>query len=457
MSPNLAQPPLTVRLRRWALPVPLGQGHLLPRFERETLAELQRLLATFFFALICFFGFFLITDWTLYSYAAWQLLPLRALLVGAYALGWLRMRHMHSPLQAPATATAVFGVANLAIGAMLMVTGEPWGLYATPFVVAPAVLALLPMPLIWFAVNAAIVVGTYALAAALIGQLTQPEVAQILVSILGSTILFGFVHSYIARQRWEAFANKVRAEELAAQLAGELALARRIQQSLLPLAAPGWAAPDLVCWSAPAREVGGDFYAYAALPDGRVGVGVGDVSGKGLPAALLVSTCLALLQAATASAASPSALLSSLDQALRASTRATRQNCALCCVELDGPVLRVANAGGVPPLVRRAAGGVVWVDAGGFPLGSGFGHLGYREVCAELAPGDLLLLVSDGVVEAMDEAGELFGFERLERAVAALDAPSAFVAVAELREAVAAFAGPADAHDDMTIVALRVP
>jgi serine phosphatase RsbU (regulator of sigma subunit) len=76
-------------------------------------------------------------------------------------------------------------------------------------------------------------------------------------------------------------------------------------------------------------------------------------------------------------------------------------------------------------------------------------------VQAEVGPGDLLVLVSDGVVEAMDEAGTMFGFERLEAAVTSCDGSSAFVFVAELREVLAGFMGMAEAHDDMTIMVLR--
>lgn len=454
MPPAIATP--LERLERWGSPVPAEQAALRRAFEHESIAALRDLLVPICFALLLFFACFWSTDWLFYRESFWRLLPLRLALVGTYALAWRHLGRARGARQTLGLMTVTFIVATAAIGGMLMVNGDPAGIYATPFLVAPAVMALLPMPRLWYALNTAAITLIYALAMALSGQLGAPGVANYLLALSSGSLLFGFFHSYQARQRWEGFANRVRAERLTERLASELALARRIQQSLLPPARPGWDAPDLACWSGPAREVGGDFYAYVRLPDGRIGLSVGDVSGKGLPAALLVSTCLALLRGATAGAASPGALLSTLDRALVDSTRATRQNCALCCVELVGGSLRAANAGGVAPLLRRAGGHVEWVEAGGLPLGTGLGGLGYRDSRAELGPGDMLVLVSDGVVEAMDEAGQLFGFERLEAALATLVADSAFTAVAELREALAAFTGPADAHDDMTIVALRL-
>lgn len=447
---------LAARLERWGSPVPASQAHLAPRFERESIEALRALLAPIYLALLIFFAFFWVTDWLLYGAFFWQLLPLRAMLVGCYALAWRLIGHVRGGRQTLVFMTLMFGAATTPIAGMLVVNGDPSGIYATPFVAGPAVLALLPMPLIWYAADTGLLTALYVLAMAISGQLGEPGVTNFILALVGGSVLFGFIHVYLARQRWESFANRVRAEQMGERLAGELAMARRIQESLLPPALPAWEAPDLACWSGPAREVGGDFYAYARQPGGRVDVSVGDVSGKGLPAALLVSTCLALLRGASPAAPSPAALLGSLDLALADSTRATRQNCALCCVELAGSRLRVANAGGVAPLLRRADGRIEWVEAGGLPLGTGLAGRGYSDVCAELAPGDLLILVSDGVIEAVDGAGGLFGFERLEAAAANLGAASAFAAIAELRDALAAFSGPADPHDDMTIVVLRM-
>jgi serine phosphatase RsbU (regulator of sigma subunit) len=119
------------------------------------------------------------------------------------------------------------------------------------------------------------------------------------------------------------------------------------------------------------------------------------------------------------------------------------------------PLLRTANAGCIPPYLKHADGSVEWIDTGGPPLGQGLGaRAGYQEVVRQLAPGDMVVLTSDGVVEARGDDDELFGFPRLEAAIAAGPAASPEAMVDHLRREVAAFAGDREPHDDVTIAAL---
>jgi serine phosphatase RsbU (regulator of sigma subunit) len=119
--------------------------------------------------------------------------------------------------------------------------------------------------------------------------------------------------------------------------------------------------------------------------------------------------------------------------------------------------VRVANSGCVAPLIRRAGGRVEWVEVGGLPLGVGLGaQLGYPEANLNLRPGELVLLTSDGLVEATDEAGNLFGFERLAQVVAQGPQTDATAMLAHLQAEVAAFTGQTEPHDDLTIVVLQV-
>jgi serine phosphatase RsbU (regulator of sigma subunit)/CheY-like chemotaxis protein len=264
-------------------------------------------------------------------------------------------------------------------------------------------------------------------------------------------------------------------ERLNERLQSELLLARRIQQTLLPAAHPHWPGLDLAGSSTPAREVGGDFYAYHRfeasecrqpgdehlLP--KYAVAVGDVSGKGMPAALLMAASLTLFQAMIDPQDEPARLLARLDQALLPYTQTTRMNCALCYVEIiptaDGQPSRlcVANAGCVAPLLKPANGTVCWVEAGGMPLGVNFSkNFGYQEVALNLSPGDLLLLSSDGVIEAVNTDGEMFGFERLEQAVKNGPATSAEAMLNHLKGEVAAFMGRTEPRDDITMVVVQV-
>jgi PAS domain S-box-containing protein len=254
----------------------------------------------------------------------------------------------------------------------------------------------------------------------------------------------------------------------------ELKFALRIQVSLLPPTHPAWTDLDVVCYSDPARDVGGDFYTHHAFcPPGKenpdhYGLAVGDVSGKGMPAALLMAVSYASLEATIDRALRPAELLAYLDQAIAPHTQKIRQNFALCYVDITAPtlslgegvkgrIMRVANAGCIGPLIRRVNGEVQWVEAGGMPLGSGFGSiLEYSEETLTLTPGDMVILSSDGVVEAMTSEGEIFGFDRLEQAVTRGPTHNATAMLTHLREQVAAFVAGAEAHDDITIVVMRV-
>jgi PAS domain S-box-containing protein len=288
-----------------------------------------------------------------------------------------------------------------------------------------------------------------------------------------SKIVYGVVSDITGRKRAEEelkITNQ-QLKTLTNRLQEELAMARKIQQSLLPTGRPAWSGLDLVCHSVPAREVGGDFYAYHAFEDEAAGrrfaIAVGDVSGKGMPAALLMAASLSALQSVISHAADPGILLDELDLALQPYTKTTLQNCALCYAEITPPVclaekneqgvLRVANAGCITPLICRTDGTVEWADVGGLPLGVGIGaRSGYAEVSFSLNFGDLIIFTSDGVVEATNVAGELFGFDRLERAVARGPKISAAAMLAYLQVEVNAFTGDIEPHDDLTIVVVQV-
>ncbi len=269
------------------------------------------------------------------------------------------------------------------------------------------------------------------------------------------------LETLVVERTAELVESNRRLQSLTDHLQHELSLAQEIQRNLLPPARPAWEGVDVVCYTAPAHHVGGDFYAYHHL-ERRAGesdfvLAVGDVSGKGLPAALLMGVSLASLQAVISQSFSASTLLAHLDQALLPYTRTTRQNCALCYIELYQHTLHVANAGCIAPLIKRADGEVIWVDVGGTPLGTGLdGQYGYETVKLALSEGDLIILTSDGVVEAFDAAEEIFGFDRLEAAVAEGPATSAEAMLEHLKAVIAAFVGETEPYDDLTIVVIRV-
>jgi serine phosphatase RsbU (regulator of sigma subunit) len=253
----------------------------------------------------------------------------------------------------------------------------------------------------------------------------------------------------------------------AEEIADERALARRVQLSLLPDAPPMMPDLEIAARVLPAAEIGGDFVAYtprggdpASGARRQLGLAVGDISGKGLGAALLLSGVVVALNSVAAAHTSPAAVAAALHQAVRPYTSRSRMNIGLLYAQLtqdsDGWQLRAVGAGAVPPLVRHAGGPTVWIETSGFPVGA-IAADDYREAEAHLAPGDLLVLASDGVIEMMSPDRELFGFEGLAATLAALDpgapAPAALDAIlAALR----AHGSGAEQHDDITLIVVRV-
>jgi serine phosphatase RsbU (regulator of sigma subunit) len=197
---------------------------------------------------------------------------------------------------------------------------------------------------------------------------------------------------------------------------------------------------------------------------GHFAIAVGDVSGKGMPAALLMAVSMASFQAIIGQGLAPKDLLTHLDGAIALYTRTTGQNCALVYMEITPPllnnqegVMRVANAGCMMPIIRRVDGSVSWIEVYGTPLGMELSaEVGYQEVEIALASGDLIILTSDGVVEANNELGEMFGFDRFEEAVATGPNTGAEAMLEHLKAAVAAFVGKTEPHDDLTIVVVQV-
>ena len=277
----------------------------------------------------------------------------------------------------------------------------------------------------------------------------------------------------------------------------ELARAREIQQGLLPAVLPGW--PGLLELAArfrPALETSGDFYDVIALdsPDGDgagpLQIAVGDVAGKGLPAALVMAEALTTLRAtthrATAAASqvtpSPATTMEFASSILHQySGPADFVACSLALIEPPGvngndhawPRLHLSNAAQVPPLLSRD-GRVVELQPPGerLPLGV-LPHPAYEEVLVDLQPGDVVVFASDGLPEAPAAAkdasdrpgqtvaapGELFGFERLATATGhwADNGNDADAVAAGLWAELNSWCGEGSQHDDMTLVVLRVP
>jgi serine phosphatase RsbU (regulator of sigma subunit) len=195
----------------------------------------------------------------------------------------------------------------------------------------------------------------------------------------------------------------------------ELRLARSIQRASLPEEVPqleGW---QISPYYRPAREVGGDFYDFHLLSEGRVGLVVGDATGKGVPAALVMSTTCGMLQAVsrTLDSSSPGEVLEQVNETLFSRIPANMfVTCFYAILEPQSGTLSYANAGHDLPYLRRGDGDCNELRARGMPLGLMPG-MGYEEKEIVLDAGAAALFYSDGLVEAHDPKGEMFGFPRL--------------------------------------------
>jgi serine phosphatase RsbU (regulator of sigma subunit)/anti-sigma regulatory factor (Ser/Thr protein kinase) len=235
----------------------------------------------------------------------------------------------------------------------------------------------------------------------------------------------------------------------------ELRVAHVIQQQFLPRQAPtpeGWSVAPRY---RPAREVGGDFYDFLALPDGRLGLVIGDVTDKGVPAAMVMATTHSILRTDAPRLVEPGAVLARTNDLLCAEMPPNMfVTCLYGVLDLATGTFRFANAGHNLPCVRTDAG-ILEPRATGMPLGLMPG-LAYDEHEVTLSPGDSLVLYSDGIVEAHgpEPQHDLFGFPRLRSTVAA--APAGADLIATLETELAAFTGPRwEQEDDITIVVVR--
>jgi serine phosphatase RsbU (regulator of sigma subunit) len=234
----------------------------------------------------------------------------------------------------------------------------------------------------------------------------------------------------------------------------ELEVARLIQQQFLPHELPDLPGWDVAAYYKPARAVGGDFYDFIELPDGQIGIVVGDVTDKGVPAALVMATTHSILRAEAPRLVSPEAVLTRANELLVAEMPPNMFVTCLYAV-LDPPtgLLRYANAGHNLPYVR-SDGGVGELRATGMPLGLLPG-MPYDEREATLGPGDLMLLHSDGLAEAHGTEREMFGFPRVIKLMGEERGGGQAVIDLLLNE-LGSFTGQGwDQEDDITLVTLE--
>lgn len=244
-------------------------------------------------------------------------------------------------------------------------------------------------------------------------------------------------------------------EEAERAMAKDMEQAALIQKGLLPSGPPTIAGLDLAGKTTACRTVGGDYFDFLVFPDGRLGLLVGDVAGKGMPASLLMSSLQARVHV----------LFEEADELGRKITRLNKAVCSNCpdnrfitffmtVIDPSTGALVYTNAGHNPPLLIRAGGGFDMLKGGGVILGI-LPIATYKETINQMNSGDVLVLYSDGVTEAARPDGDEYGEQRLAELVMTLrDRPAAEI-IESIEAAVVEFTQGAPAADDITVVIAR--
>ena len=239
-------------------------------------------------------------------------------------------------------------------------------------------------------------------------------------------------------------------------LENELDVASRMQQSILPTEFPE--APDYQVFASmePARDVGGDFFDILRLPDGRIGLVVADVSGKGVPAALFMMSICTLIKGAAVSHSDPSEILHQANHLLCENNDALMfVTVFLAVFDPASDELVYVNGGHNPPIIFHASGtSTLLPSTDGIALGIA-PDLTYDKRVVILSPGDTVMLYTDGVTEAENSAGEQFGIDRLSEVFAGLPPRDTRDITTAVFQAVKSFADGAPQFDDITCLSLH--
>jgi sigma-B regulation protein RsbU (phosphoserine phosphatase) len=239
------------------------------------------------------------------------------------------------------------------------------------------------------------------------------------------------------------------------QLERDIAMAREVQLRLLPSVAPEHSHADMAVRFLPARTIGGDLYDFLEYGPSQTAIVLGDVSGKAAPAALFAALVSGIMRSAAHQQLQPAAMLATLNDALQERRLESQYVVMLFAVWNDqNQTLQVANSGAVQPLFCRA-GQSTPIRAEGFPLGM-FPNVTYDEFSVATEPGDVIVFVSDGIFDAENALGEMYGEERLTSLMCGQRTRSA----AQLADAILAdvtrFQDGHDRFDDETIIVLKV-
>jgi sigma-B regulation protein RsbU (phosphoserine phosphatase) len=242
----------------------------------------------------------------------------------------------------------------------------------------------------------------------------------------------------------------------------DLEMARKVQLRLMPPSPPKLDRAEFAARFYAARSIGGDVYDFLDYGPGRVAVALGDVSGKAAPAALYAALVSGILRSLATQHLSPAALLAALNDQLQERKLDSQYVTMLIAIWDDSnQTVQIANAGSVQPLFvsmsssgSRTSVDVKTIQAEGFPLGL-FPDVEYEEFTLSTRAGDLIVFFSDGIPDAVNAAGEMFGTERLAKVLKSMRVPTAASTVQTIVDSVSRFQSGTEHFDDETVVVLR--
>jgi serine phosphatase RsbU (regulator of sigma subunit) len=236
----------------------------------------------------------------------------------------------------------------------------------------------------------------------------------------------------------------------------ELRQAAEVQERLLPQESPKIPGIEIAGLMSPSKELGGDYYDYIELPRGDFGLVIADVSGKGAAAALFMPSIEVAFRMDTHSPSPSNEVIANLNRVLYDLAGQTRY-VTLFYAKLDVAhrTLEYTNAGHFPPVILSAHGPEIWLTQGG-PVVGLLPEASYQMASVALNPGDLLILYTDGVIEAENDKEEMYSVERLLSIARANRGKTAQELVQIIQSSVFAFAGTEELRDDLTLVLLKV-
>lgn len=239
------------------------------------------------------------------------------------------------------------------------------------------------------------------------------------------------------------------------RLEGQLEVARQVQLELLPPSDPNLEGFDISAYNFPTEEVSGDYYDWVRIYDDQIGMVIADVSGKGVPAALLMAFLRASLRAAIHIGYAPHISMAKVNYLLWESIERNQFVTAFYGVlDASNRTLAYTNAGHNPPLVLDRDGKTRFIERGGLPLGM-FRDTRYYEYYVPIEAGQVIVLYTDGVTEAVNAAGEEYGRERLAEAVMAAEGLTAREMISRIHKDVIDWTGGLGANDDITFFIIK--